>query len=101
MLRPRIADTVRAATERSVPSAWEAAEMLSLDCKRRLRMRPPPYTAATMRAGRMMDAMTCTELPAAAMGQPSRSVEAQSRNDEAGALLPSNGRGGRSNRMYL
>ena len=70
MLRQRIADTVRAATERSVPSAWGAAEMWSLDCKRRLRMRPPPPTAATMRARRMMDAMTCTELPAAAMGPP-------------------------------
>ena len=70
MLRQRIADTVRAATERSVPSAWGAAEMWSLDCKRRLRMRPPPPTAATMRARRMMDAMTCTELPATAMGPP-------------------------------
>ena len=39
-------------------------------CKRRLRMRPPPPTAATMRARRMMDAMTCTELPATAMGPP-------------------------------
>ena len=44
--------------------------MSSLDCKRRLRMRPPPPTAATMRARRMMDAMTCTELPATAMGPP-------------------------------
>ena len=33
-------------------------------------MRPPPPTAATMRARRMMDAMTCTELPATAMGPP-------------------------------
>ena len=63
-------------------------------------MSPPP-TAATIRARRMIDSMTCTELPAAAMGSPSRSAEAQSRNDEAGAILPSNCRGGRSNRMYL
>ena len=60
MLRQRIADTVRAATEPSVPSAWGAAEMSSLDCKRRLWTRPPPPTAATMRARRMMDAMRCT-----------------------------------------
>ena len=47
-----------------------AAEMWSLDCKRRLRMRPPPPTAAMMRARRMMDAMTCTALLATAMGPP-------------------------------
>ena len=70
MLRQRIADTVRAATEWSVPRAWGAAEMWSLDCKRRLRMRPLPPTAATMRARRRMDTMTCTELPATAMGPP-------------------------------
>ena len=46
-----------------------------LDCKRRSRMRPPPPTAATMRARMMMDEMTCTKLPAAAMGQPSLSAE--------------------------
>ena len=36
-----------------------------LDCKRRLRMLPPPPIAATMRARSMMDVMTCAELPAA------------------------------------
>ena len=34
------------------------------------KVRPPPSTAATMRARRMMDAMTSTELPATAMGPP-------------------------------
>ena len=38
----------------------------------------------------MIDAMTCRELPAAAMGPPSRSAEALSRDDEAGAILLSN-----------
>ena len=84
MLRQRIADTVRAATERSVPSAWGAAEMWSLNCKRRLRMRPSPPTAATMRARRMMDAMACTELPATAMGPP-HSVSGK--REEEGLLM--------------
>ena len=53
-------------------------------------MRFPPPTAAKMRARRMIDAMTCRELPAAAIGLPSRSVEALSRDDEAGAIQPSN-----------
>ena len=44
--------------------------MWSLDCKRRLRMLPPPPTAAMMRASRMMDAMRCTALLATAMGPP-------------------------------
>ena len=42
--------------------------MLSLDCKRRLRMRLPPPTSAMMRARRMIDTMTCTERSAAPMG---------------------------------
>ena len=48
----------------------------------------------------MIDAMTCTELPSAAMGPPSRSVKALSRDYEAGAILPSDCCGGGSNRMY-
>ena len=64
--------------------------MSSLDCKRRLRMRSPPLTAATMRAKRMIEAMPCRELPAAAMRLQSRSVEALSRDDEAGVILQSN-----------
>ena len=41
----------------------------------------------------MMDAMTCTELPAAAnpaMGPPSQTAEALSLADEEGAILHSN-----------
>ena len=38
----------------------------------------------------MIEAMTCRELPAAAMRPPSRSVEVLSRDDEAGAILQSN-----------
>ena len=64
--------------------------MSSFDCKRRLRMRSPPPTAATMRTRRTIEAMTCRELPAAAMRPPSRSVEVLSRDDEAGAILQSN-----------
>ena len=75
--------------------------MSSLNCKRRSRMKLPPPTAATMRTRRRMDAMTCRELPAAAMGQLSRSAEALSRDDEAGAILPSNCHGGRSNSIFL
>ena len=37
-----------------------------------MRMRPPPPTAATMRARRMINAMTGTEPPTAAPGQPVR-----------------------------
>ena len=50
-------------------------------------MRSPPLTAVTMRVRRMIDAMTCIELPAAAMGLQSRSVEALSLDDEAEATL--------------
>ena len=64
--------------------------MSSFDCKRCLRMRSPPPTAAMMRTRRMIEAMTFRELLAAAMGPPSRSVEALSRDDEAGAILQSN-----------
>ena len=56
-------------------------------------MRSPPPTAATMRARRMIDAMTCRELPAAAMGPPSRSAE--------GCLGTMRQERGRSDRMYL
>ena len=49
-------------------------------------MRSPPPTAAMMRARRMIDAMTCRELTAAALGPPSRSAEALSRDDDAGAF---------------
>ena len=69
-------------------SEKEATEMSSRDCKRRARMRPSPPTAARMRAKRMIDAMKCTELSAAAPGPPSRSEDALSRADEAGAILP-------------
>ena len=68
--------------------------MSSLDCKRRLRMRPPPLTAAMMRARRMIQ-VDAREVPAAAMGPPSRNAEALSRDDEAGAILHSNCRGRR------
>ena len=65
--------------------------MSSLYCNRCLRMRTimrsPPPTAVTMRVRRMIDAMTCIELPAAAMGLQSRSVEALSLDDEAEATL--------------
>ena len=50
-------------------------------------MRSPPPTAAMMRTRRMIEAMTFRELLAAAMGPPSRSVEALSRDDEAGAMI--------------
>ena len=80
---------------------YRASEMCCLDCIRHLRMRSPPPTAAMMRARRMIDAITCRELPSAAMGPPSRSAEALSRDNEAGAILLSNCRGGRSHRKHL
>ena len=42
----------------------------------------------------MIEAMACTELTAAAMRLPSKSVEALSRDNEAGAILHSNCHGG-------
>ena len=44
----------------------ESAEMSSRGRKHRARMRPPPPTATRMKARRMIDAMTGTELPAVA-----------------------------------
>ena len=76
-----IPDTVRAATEQLVPSL-------------NLRMRLSPPTAATMRARRMINTMTCTELPVAALGQQSQSKDALSLANEAGAILPSKCCGG-------
>ena len=96
-----IVDTVRAVTGPLVPSVGPTvggvAEMSSLY----LRMRQPQLTAATMREKRMIDSMTCTELSAAEVGQPSWSTEALSLDDEAGAILPSLCHEGQSNRMYL
>ena len=85
--RQHIVDTDRAATEPSAPSEGEAAEMLHRDWKRRARTRPPPPTAATMRARRMMEAMKGTELRASRNG-------ARTAVTERGGTVP--GRRGRS-----
>ena len=66
--RIRVTDTVRAATEPSAPSKGESAEMSSRDYQRSVRMRQLPPTAVMMRAKRMINVMTGTELPAAAPG---------------------------------
>ena len=49
----------------------------------------------------MIEVMICTELPAAAMGLPSRSTEALSRDDKAGAILHTICSGGLSIRIFL
>ena len=66
--RQRIADSVRAETEPSVLGEGESAEMPSRDSFRRARMRPLPPIAVTMRAKTMINAMTGTDLFAAALG---------------------------------
>ena len=69
--RQRIADTVSAVTESSAPSERKSTEKSIRDCQRRVRMKPPLPTAATMRARTMIDAIAGTELLAAAPGSPS------------------------------
>ena len=57
--RQRIADTVSAATETSDGQRQTKRKRLKCsDRKRSASMRPPSPTAATMRARRMIDAMT-------------------------------------------
>ena len=52
------------------PSEGEATEMWGSDCKRGARTRPPPLTAATMRARRMIEAMKGIELARTTVGDP-------------------------------
>ena len=54
-------DNVRAATEPLAPSKCESAERSSRDFQRSVRMRPPPPTAATMKARTMIAGAAVTE----------------------------------------
>ena len=93
---------VRAAMEQSVPSAWGAAEMW------RSRLQTPFKDAAASThscddEGKEYDGRDDMQITSRSfsMGPPSRSAEALSRDDVAGAILPSNCRRGLSNRKYL
>ena len=85
MSRQCIADAIRAATEPSEPSVGKSAEMSSRDpdCQCRSRSRRPLPTAATMRAKKMINAMTGTELTAAAPSERERVARERQTEREA------------------